>query len=158
MEYGARSRRQGGRPSLPAPALPIPVHDQPAGRLEPPSVADQHGRIPDPRLRRPTRERPRHFHRSLQRGDDPAKVAGLILRIVQVPAPKLRYSAGAATPTGRLPCATPPHPGHGRRRVAPRGDGPAGALDHRGGRYQHVMADRDAAIASELDRLLRHIR
>ena len=77
MEYAARSRRQGGRPSLPAPALPIPVHDQPAGQLEPPSVADQHGRTPDPRLRRPTRERPRHFHRSLHRGDDPAKVAGL---------------------------------------------------------------------------------
>jgi hypothetical protein len=94
MEYAARSSRQGGRPSLPAPALPIPVHDQPAGRLEPPSVADQHGRTPDPRLRRPTRERPRHFHRSLQRGDDPAKVAGLILRILQAPAPKLRYSAG----------------------------------------------------------------
>jgi hypothetical protein len=34
------------------------------------------------------------LHRRLQRGDDPAKVAGLILRIVQAPAPKLRYRAG----------------------------------------------------------------
>jgi hypothetical protein len=34
------------------------------------------------------------LHRSLQPGDDLAKVAGLILRIVQAPAPKLRYSAG----------------------------------------------------------------
>ena len=60
MEYAARGRRRGGRPSLPAPAPPIPVQNQPAGRLEPPSLADQHGRTPDPRLRRPTRERPRH--------------------------------------------------------------------------------------------------
>jgi hypothetical protein len=34
------------------------------------------------------------LHRRHQRGDDPAKVAGLDLRIVRAPAPKLRYSAG----------------------------------------------------------------
>jgi integrase len=46
-------------------------------------------------------------------------------------------------------------PGHRRRRLLARGDGPAGALDHRGRvRYQHVMADRDAAIARELNRLI----
>jgi hypothetical protein len=34
------------------------------------------------------------LHRRLQRGDDPAKVAGLILRVARAPARKLRYSAG----------------------------------------------------------------
>jgi hypothetical protein len=34
------------------------------------------------------------LHPRLQRGDDPAKVAGLILRIVRAPARKLRYRAG----------------------------------------------------------------
>jgi hypothetical protein len=92
MEYAARSRRRGGRPSLPAPALPIPVQDQPAGRLEPPAVADQHAAYQIPDYDGP-RENAR-LRRRLQRGDDPAMVADLILRIVRAPAPKLRYSAG----------------------------------------------------------------
>jgi len=50
----------GARPSLLAPALQIPVENQPRDGLTLPGVADQPGRIPDPRLGWPTRERPRH--------------------------------------------------------------------------------------------------
>ena len=52
--------QSGARPSLPAPASRFQSRISPRDGLTLPGVADQPGRIPDPRLGWPTRERPRH--------------------------------------------------------------------------------------------------
>jgi hypothetical protein len=103
---------------------------------------------------RPERRRSLHRHPARRRGRGPGRAPGPLhgqvaggLRVPEQPghAPAAqqlqppRLAAGHPSGRRRGPARPRPaphrrHPGHCRRRLAARGDGPAGPLHHRGGR------------------------